>query len=334
MKKPAVVFPAAPTSRAAPATGLAAASVLLAWMLSGCMSMSGLSGSSSYACKAPDGVTCDSVSGTYANAVQNNLPSQRRTSGASPGTPQAPRATEGITGAAVAGACGTQTIENRTGGNATHGCNADTANDGFQAHTVNRIGRLPALFLGVVLGSLGHLLLNPGRTALRAPASIVNPTTSRFLGVTADIAVSCRQSADHPELIDVNVRNIGSHTRLIPFPTCEHGISFGPAGEIVVWLGTLRSYGDGLAPPPPPNMTELPPDARADFQANLRTDFRFAQPEGSGDHPSALQGRVHTTLRCVVAWLPRVEDLRAGWTEYGRIVRFVESAPATIDYEF
>ena len=55
MKQSAVVFHAAPTSRPAPATGLAAASVLLAWMLSGCMSMSGLSGSSSYACKAPDG---------------------------------------------------------------------------------------------------------------------------------------------------------------------------------------------------------------------------------------------------------------------------------------
>jgi conjugal transfer pilus assembly protein TraV len=41
------------------------------------MNMSGLSGSSSYACKAPDGVTCDSVSGTYANAIHNNLPSQR-----------------------------------------------------------------------------------------------------------------------------------------------------------------------------------------------------------------------------------------------------------------
>lgn len=101
MKKPAVVFHAAPTSRAAQATGLATASVLLAWMLSGCMSISGLSGSSSYACKAPDGVTCDSVSGTYANAVQNNLPSQRRTAGASPGTLQAPRATEGIAGAAA-----------------------------------------------------------------------------------------------------------------------------------------------------------------------------------------------------------------------------------------
>lgn len=43
----------------------------------GCSSVSGLDGSSSYACKAPEGVTCDSVSGTYANALQNNLPSQQ-----------------------------------------------------------------------------------------------------------------------------------------------------------------------------------------------------------------------------------------------------------------
>jgi conjugal transfer pilus assembly protein TraV len=45
--------------------------------LAGCMSLSGLSGNSSYACKAPDGVTCQSVSGTYANAAANNLPAQR-----------------------------------------------------------------------------------------------------------------------------------------------------------------------------------------------------------------------------------------------------------------
>ena len=57
MKHSAVVFPSAPTSRAAPATGLAAASVLLACMLGGRMSMSDLGGSSSYACKAYDGVT-------------------------------------------------------------------------------------------------------------------------------------------------------------------------------------------------------------------------------------------------------------------------------------
>jgi conjugal transfer pilus assembly protein TraV len=45
--------------------------------LAGCMSLSGLSGNSSYACKAPDGVTCQSVSGTYANAIANSLPAQR-----------------------------------------------------------------------------------------------------------------------------------------------------------------------------------------------------------------------------------------------------------------
>ena len=45
--------------------------------LSACMNMSGLGGDSKYACKAPEGVACDSVSGTYANAVRNNLPSQR-----------------------------------------------------------------------------------------------------------------------------------------------------------------------------------------------------------------------------------------------------------------
>ena len=46
--------------------------------LSACMNMSGLGGDSKYACKAPDGVACDSVSGTYANAVHNKLPSQQR----------------------------------------------------------------------------------------------------------------------------------------------------------------------------------------------------------------------------------------------------------------
>jgi conjugal transfer pilus assembly protein TraV len=57
--------------------------ISMAVMFIGCTSMSGLSGSSSYACKAPDGVTCDSVSGTYANAIHNNLPSQRSRAAAS-----------------------------------------------------------------------------------------------------------------------------------------------------------------------------------------------------------------------------------------------------------
>ncbi len=45
--------------------------------LSACMNMSGLGGDSKYACKAPEGVACESVSGTYANALHHNLPSQR-----------------------------------------------------------------------------------------------------------------------------------------------------------------------------------------------------------------------------------------------------------------
>lgn len=53
-------------------------------LLSGCMNLSGLSGGSSYACKAPDGVTCQSVSGTYANAVADNLPAQRQRAAAPP----------------------------------------------------------------------------------------------------------------------------------------------------------------------------------------------------------------------------------------------------------
>ena len=64
----------------------------VAAVFAGCTSMSGLSGSSNYACKAPDGVTCDSVSGTYANAIHNNLPSQRSRSTTPPvqagGAPQ------------------------------------------------------------------------------------------------------------------------------------------------------------------------------------------------------------------------------------------------------
>lgn len=54
---------------------LGAVSLLLP--LAACMNMSGLGGESKYACKAPDGVACDSVSGTYANALHNNLPSQQ-----------------------------------------------------------------------------------------------------------------------------------------------------------------------------------------------------------------------------------------------------------------
>ena len=53
--------------------------IALAAMLGGCGSFSGLDGSSSFTCKAPDGVSCTSVSGVYANSVANNLPSSTAT---------------------------------------------------------------------------------------------------------------------------------------------------------------------------------------------------------------------------------------------------------------
>lgn len=46
-------------------------------LLSACANISGLGGSAEYGCKAPQGVRCDSVSGNYYNAIQNNLPTQR-----------------------------------------------------------------------------------------------------------------------------------------------------------------------------------------------------------------------------------------------------------------
>lgn len=46
-------------------------------LLAACGDLSGLGGTNHYACKAPDGVQCQAVSGTYANALQGNLPGQR-----------------------------------------------------------------------------------------------------------------------------------------------------------------------------------------------------------------------------------------------------------------
>lgn len=47
-------------------------------LLGGCTSLSGLSGESDFACKAPPGVTCQSLSGVHANAMAENLPFQRQ----------------------------------------------------------------------------------------------------------------------------------------------------------------------------------------------------------------------------------------------------------------
>ena len=70
--------------------------LVAAAVFSGCANMSGLDAAPSFGCKAPVGVKCDSVSGTYHNAVQNNLPA--RAAGASgaaaagrPASPAGPR---------------------------------------------------------------------------------------------------------------------------------------------------------------------------------------------------------------------------------------------------
>lgn len=55
--------------------------------LGGCGSLTGLDGSSTYACQAPEGVRCQSVSGTYYNSLKNNLPAQRARHAASQSIP-------------------------------------------------------------------------------------------------------------------------------------------------------------------------------------------------------------------------------------------------------
>lgn len=45
--------------------------------LTGCGSLSGFDANSNFACKAPPGVLCESMTGIYANAEQKNLPGQR-----------------------------------------------------------------------------------------------------------------------------------------------------------------------------------------------------------------------------------------------------------------
>lgn len=50
---------------------------MVAALGTGCTSITGMDGSTpNFACKAPDGITCTSVSGVYANAQLNNLPAQ------------------------------------------------------------------------------------------------------------------------------------------------------------------------------------------------------------------------------------------------------------------
>ena len=56
---------------------LAVITVVATSVLAGCASMSGLDAKGSFACKAPIGVLCESMTGIYANAQANNLPGQR-----------------------------------------------------------------------------------------------------------------------------------------------------------------------------------------------------------------------------------------------------------------
>lgn len=67
---------------------------MAALMLGGCGSITGLSDSSSkFACKAPDGIACTSVSGVYANVQQNNVPGlQQRPRPRDSGAPAPPGA--------------------------------------------------------------------------------------------------------------------------------------------------------------------------------------------------------------------------------------------------
>jgi conjugal transfer pilus assembly protein TraV len=63
--------------------------------LSGCGNLSGLDASEKFACSAPDGVTCMSVSGIYANAKANNLPGMHKREDLADGKEQDSKSREG-----------------------------------------------------------------------------------------------------------------------------------------------------------------------------------------------------------------------------------------------
>jgi conjugal transfer pilus assembly protein TraV len=66
------------------------AAAIVSLSLAACGSLSGLDAKDQFACKAPDGVLCESMTGIYANAQANNLPGQRVSHGASGGDPANP----------------------------------------------------------------------------------------------------------------------------------------------------------------------------------------------------------------------------------------------------
>jgi conjugal transfer pilus assembly protein TraV len=72
--------------------------------LFGCASMAGVGGSAEFGCKAPVGVKCDSVSGTYYNALQQNLPSQQKSAPVAPDASAAPTLMDQLAGKRVTSA--------------------------------------------------------------------------------------------------------------------------------------------------------------------------------------------------------------------------------------
>ena len=71
--------------------------LLLLPALSACVNLAGLEGKSEFACKAPDGVVCTSVSGVYANAVAGALPAQQDP-GRAKAKPREPSHTDAVEG--------------------------------------------------------------------------------------------------------------------------------------------------------------------------------------------------------------------------------------------
>ena len=72
--------------------------------LFGCASMAGVGGSAEFGCKAPVGVKCDSVSGTYYNALQQNLPSQQKSAPVAPDASAVPTLMDQLVGKRVTSA--------------------------------------------------------------------------------------------------------------------------------------------------------------------------------------------------------------------------------------
>ncbi len=60
--------------RCGPLITIGALATLLATLLGGCMNLSGLDSNPRYGCRAPEGVHCQSVSGTYANTATRVAP--------------------------------------------------------------------------------------------------------------------------------------------------------------------------------------------------------------------------------------------------------------------